>query len=646
MPANLVSSQILERVRRRQVELDRATDKEIRSLANAIIDECQTQAYSQGNGWLSRLASLSWSTPFLKRQLCPPPRLELAMAVVTTAAARSLRMSMYNCQLLGAWATVSGQMIEMQTGEGKTLVCGVAAAVNAMLGQNVHVFTTNAYLASRDFEFIKPLFDFLGLTSAALPEDHLPEVSRQAYKAQIVYGPGYQFGFDYLADQLTRQKFHIGTLGADVLCAIDGLDPEVQLIQSGSFQTAIVDEADSVLIDEAVTPLILSGVVSQQPPDPTPFRVARDLVSQLVEDKDYRLNRRQSQVLLTPAGIEICQKFRQKLGDLRLQRLWQNYVKNALHAELMLGRNADYVVDDGKVKIVDQLTGRIFEDRSWQAGLHQAVEMKESVELTPPRESQVRITRQAYIGRYQQICGMSGTIQDTAEELKKIFGVHVVTIATNMPCRRTLMPSRFFSSWDAKAAAIAKEVRKRHANGQPILIGTASIARSLALYDVLAADGLHAVVLNGLQDKDEALIVAQAGQQGAITIATNMAGRGTDIKLSPRSRQSGGLHVIGTEPNNCRRVDRQLIGRSGRQGDPGSAQFFISADDDFVYQRAPALARRIKVACHPDGESRFDFTKDVLRSQIQEEHRQASIRKQTVSHELWLQQVRESIFGE
>lgn len=640
------SSQVIERVRRHQAELDRTSDAVIRNAATTMIEECQKQTPSQTDGWTSRLASHSRTNPFLNRQWCSHPRLEQAVAVVAAAAGRSLGMSMYDCQVLGAWATASGQMIEMQTGEGKTLVCGAAAAASALLGQKVHVATTNTYLASRDFEIVQPLFDFLGITSAALPEERLPEISRVAYQQQIVYGPGYQFGFDYLADQLTRQNFHAGALGADTICAMEGLDLEGQMIQSGSFQTKIIDEVDSLLIDEALTPLILSGGGNQQPPDPKPYHAARHLVTQLVEDQDYRLDRRQSQVSLMPAGLGKCQQFRQQLGKLRLQQLWQNYVRNGLRAELLMQRNVDYVVDDGKVKIVDQLTGRIFEDRSWQAGLHQAVETKESVELTPLRESQVRITRQAYIGGYQHICGMSGTVQDTAQELSATYGVRVVSIATHRPCQRVLMPSRFFANWDAKAAAVADEVRQRHASGQPILIGTASIARSLAVDDALSAVGLQAVVLNGLQDKDEAEIVAQAGQPGMITIATNMAGRGTDIKLSPQSRQSGGLHVIGTEPNACRRVDRQLIGRSGRQGDPGSAQFFISADDDLIYQRGPALARRMTAASCPNGESRFDFTQDVLSLQIQEERHQAAIRQQMVSQERWLQQVRETVFGE
>lgn len=626
-------SAITAEINKRAEQLTACSDAEIRRMSERLIEHNGSpQAKAARNQTHDRPTSKQASSDFQ------------SVAIVCEAVRRSLGLSMYDCQLAAAWITASGKMIEMQTGEGKTLVCGAAAAVEVLSGSTAHVATTNAYLAGRDYAAMRPLFDFLGITCATLPQEHSPKQTKAAYLQQIVYGPGYQFGFDYLFDQITRQKYDLGALGAETLCSIQGLDVNRDLVQTGRFETTIIDEADSVLIDEALTPLILS-VGTDDKLDPLPFKVANRFVEQLQESLHFRLDRRQSLITLTSIGLEKSNAYRSSLTSIRLQRTWSTYVSNALRARHLLDCNKDYVVADGKVKIVDPLTGRIFEDRNWQSGLHQAVEAKEGVEITAPRQSQVRTTRQTFIRKYNRIAGMSGTIEDTANELKQTYGVAVVAIPTHRPCRRSVLPNRFFANWEAKAAAIAVDVRMRHDQGQPILIGTTSIKKSLLLAQVLESAGLPPVVLNGLQDKAEAEIVAQAGQLGQITIATNMAGRGTDIKLSQESLQRGGLHVIGTEPNPCRRVDRQLVGRAARQGEIGSAQFFISADDDLILKRGPRVAHSIIRACNRNHETQTNFSNAIIQLQLQEERAQAEARRLMVSNERWLDKARDTVFG-
>jgi preprotein translocase subunit SecA len=648
-PSHADVAAIAVQIRRKIQQLASSSDDGIRSLAQQIAEQNSSLRANQSNS----------GSPITRRTIKLASCDLQIVAVVSEAARRTLGFQMYDCQLAATWIVASGKLIEMHTGEGKTLVCGAAAAVAALSGSATHVATTNAYLASRDYQVMQPMFQFLGITSSQLPSQHAPSQhapsqhapsqhapsqSRAAYQQQIVYGPGYQFGFDYLFDQLTRQRFQLGSLGAETLSSIHGLDLSQELVQTDNFETTIIDEADSVLIDEALTPLILSAGASDSP-EPIPFRAAHRFVEQLLENSDYLIDRQRLVISLTPIGLEKSTAYRNNLDSTRLRRTWTSYVHHALRAKHLLHRNKDYVVTDAKVKVVDPLTGRIFEDRTWQAGLHQAIEVKEGVEVTQPRQSQVRITRQTFINKYGQLCGMSGTLLDTADELKQTYGVSVVSIPTHRPCRRTILPPRFFASWEAKSHAIAIDVKKRHDSGQPILIGTNSIQKSLLLAQVLDSAGLQPIVLNGLQDQSEAEIVAHAGQPGQITIATNMAGRGTDIKLGDQSPARGGLHVIGTEPNPCRRVDRQLIGRSARQGQIGSAQFFISADDDLITKRGPRVAQSIIRACRRTSEARSDFSPAIVDLQIQEERCQTESRRLMVNNERWLDQVRETVFG-
>jgi preprotein translocase subunit SecA len=567
------------------------------------------------------------------------------LAIADQAVTRQLGMSLYPVQLAGAYAAALGWMIEMQTGEGKTLVAAAAATTAALCGSRVHVATTNAYLAGRDRAAVQPLFELLGLGVGCLQDGLELAAIREAYQQPVVYGTGYQFGFDYLFDQLTRRRDGSSELGRSVMQAIAGVDPTASLRQPFPFDGAIVDEADSVLIDEALTPLIVS-IDQGGTPDRPPYELARKLAQQLRPGVDYRLEPRELQIRLTPDGQQRVNASRGELNGQRLLRPWVNHVTNAIVAEVLLKRNHHYVVDQDRVKIVDALTGRIFEDRSWQAGLHQAVETKEGVPLTSPRVAQARITRQGLVGRYRWVGGMSGTLQDAAAELGRSYGCRVLAIPTHHRCRRHLLACQFFRDWDAKMHSMLVDIQQRHRRGQPILIGTQTIDRSLQVADYLERAGLQPVVLNGLQDQAEADIVSEAGGTGRITIATNMAGRGTDIKLSPRARQSGGLHVIGSEPNECRRVDRQLVGRAGRQGDPGSAQFFVSADDTLLVRRAPWLADRIKRGCDARGWCRQDLTGWLIKAQRLEEQRQMARRQAMVRHERWMRTVRDSVFNE
>lgn len=613
-------------IRRRAFQLRKLSDSQLAATASAIRDEGR-----QPIDRLSRPRSAS--------------RLHDALAATVEAVRRALGVELYDCQVAGAFATASGALIEMQTGEGKTLVTGVAAAARAITGTRVHVCTTNDYLAARDFDTLQPVFTRLGLSAGRLPSKACAQESRTAYQCDIVYGPGYQFGFDFLSDQLTRRRFSASQLGNSLLQALDGFELSHQLLQADRFEAMIVDEADSVLIDEALTPLILSFGDGQDPPR-KPFEQANQFALGLQRDTDYRMDQAQASIILTAAGIEKADACRQKLSGVRLQRQWKTYVQNALRAQLLMHRNDQYVVSDGKVKIVEPFTGRIAEDRSWQDGLHQAIEVKEGVKLTPPKLSQVHVTRQQYISQYQSVSGLSGTLQDAAPELRQTYRSRVALIPTHFPCQRKVETPRFFCSWDAKLRALTADACQRHRRGQPILIGTRTIRESILVSHALQAAGLEAVVLNGLQNRAEAEIVAEAGQASRITIATNMAGRGTDIKLSPEAKQCGGLHVIGTEPNHCRRVDRQLIGRAARQGDPGSAQFFISAEDELIQRRAPQLVSRMQRTCGPGGESCVDFSPDVSQVQRAEEQRQYLARQQMVRSERWLDSVRECVFGE
>ncbi len=567
-----------------------------------------------------------------------------AAAYGAEAIRRTMGFRLHDVQIRGALAAASGAILEMQTGEGKTVVCGLTALIRSIFDQSVHVATTNDYLAERDHQSMCGVFRVLGTSSAVIRLGTRAAETRAAYRKNITYGPGYLFGFDYLKDQIRLRDEESLTLGRDVLMSINGRDLADELAQH-VHQTIIVDEADSVLIDESTTPLILSGGMdpSISPQVVYGYRQACRVAGQMLPQKDFTLDLVERTVELTDAGMKLIHEELAVLGRMDLRRPWPVYIKNALYAAHLLVRDEHYVVEDGQIKLVDQNTGRIFEDRTLRGGLHQAVQAREDVEIEPPNRTLARITRQRFFKLYDVICGMTGTAAGSQQELEYFYHSPVVALEPNQPCLRIEFPERFFDSWESKLRAIAGDVRMRAPGRQPILIGTRTIRESWMVAEALHQIGIECLILNGVQDAEEADIVSRAGQCGAITIATNMAGRGTDIKLSAEARQLGGLHVICTQRHTSRRIDRQLAGRSARQGDPGSVQFFVSADDDLFARQGRALAARILRSAGPDGESRTDFSGQVERLQGKIEREQFELRRRLVRHDGWLDQIRETM---
>lgn len=578
----------------------------------------------------------------------PTEALVRAAGLGAAAVQRTMGFKMHDVQIKGALATARGSIIEMQTGEGKTVVSGLAAVIRAALDTTVHVATTTDYLAERDHESVVAIFDILGIRSAVLSHDAKPEQTKRFYQCDIVYGPGYLFGFDYLRDQLLLRQAGELTLGRDVLEQINGTDLSNQLVQT-QHNCIIVDEADSVLIDEAATPLILSGTESFSESTEA-YQHAQALAAALEDPQEFTIDLAKRQIELTDDGVENVYQALREIGRLELSRPWTTYVQNALYAAHLLIRDEHYVVRDDEISLVDQLTGRIFDDRTLRGGLHQAVECKEKLEIKPPNRSMARVTRQRFFQMYNTVCGMTGTASGSEEELEFFYDATIVPLQPNVPSKRIELPTRFFANWDAKVTAIVAEVKRLQATRRPVLIGTRTIRESQLIDETLQADGIHCTVLNGVQDADEADIIKNAGKPQSLMIATNMAGRGTDIKLTAESRELGGLHVLATQRNSSHRVDRQLAGRAARQGDPGSCQFFVAADDDLFTQYGQKLSERILTAAtHSNnanwGESDRDFSQQVLQLQQAIESHAYESRRQLVHHDNWMDQIRESMVG-
>jgi len=548
---------------------------------------------------------------------------------------------LHDVQVQALAAGASGAVVEMQTGEGKTVVTGAIAALKSLDQPSVHVGTTNTYLAARDLEGLTGLFNLLGVTYGLLPEESDESASRRAYQKQIIYGPGYQYGFDFLRDQMYLRANRSSVLGATTVNRIKGNDPSQKLIQHSEHHAALIDEADSVMIDEAMTPLVIS-LPSQQHEDPTPYLLAQKVAGEFVEGVDYKLELPSRTIEVSDAANHRAHGAVRSTSNIQLSRPWRVYISNAIRAQKTFERDVDYVVVDDQVQIVDQNTGRIQPDRTWQNGLHQAVEAKENVPIQPGRESTAQITRQRYLQLYTELAGLTGTAAAVTREFETIYGCQVVIIPTNQPSKRHVLRTRFFESLESKLDAISNEVAARHAKHQPVLIGTKTIRESMEVREALLACGLSPTVLNGVQDQEEAEIVSLAGQAGAITIATNMAGRGTDIKLDQRSLKAGGLHVIGMSPNGSKRIDRQLIGRAARQGQPGSAQFFAAATDALLVENQSSLAKQITRRANRSGEAPdFSHRLDALQASI--ESRNFKQRQNMILRDSWMDTVREAI---
>lgn len=480
-----------------------------------------------------------------------------AFAAFREAAYRVLGMKPYPVQILGGLILNDGNVAEMKTGEGKSLAATLPAYFNALTGHSVFIVTVNDYLAERDKKQFEPLYNFMGLTDGLITNGMETEERKIAYQSNIIYGTNSEFGFDYLRDNI---------------CAYS--DEQVQKEQ----YFAIIDEADSILIDEARTPLIISGLQGQKPGD---YISADQFVKSLNEKADYEKDDKEKTIYLTENGISKAEKFFHitNLSNSKNTNLFHD-INKALYANYMMKLGKDYIVRDDKVIIVDNYTGRVMPSRQYSDGLHQAIEAKEHVKINDETQSIATITIQNYFKLFKKLGGMTGTGSSVETEFALVYNMGVLPVPTNKPVQRIDQPDVIYPSEHVKIKAIVNEVIKRHAKGQPVLIGTISVAQSEVLSRILKMVHIPHTVLNAKNPEKEAEIVANAGQKGAVTISTDMAGRGTDIKLGEGVDKLGGLYVIGTERHESDRVDDQLRGRSGRQGDPGESRFFLSLDDE------------------------------------------------------------------
>lgn len=480
-----------------------------------------------------------------------------AFAVVREASKRVLNMRHFDVQLIGGLVLTEGNIAEMPTGEGKTLVASLPSYVRALEGKGVHVITVNDYLAKRDFELIGQIHRFLGLTVGLNVPMMEPDEKKRAYNADITYGVGTEFGFDYLRDNMAH------TIGDKV---------------QRPYHFAIIDEVDSVLIDEAKTPLIIAGKMGA---NEELHRIAAMLAKRFKVDEDYDFDDETKATSLTDQGIEKVEAAFgiDNLYDLEHQTLY-HYVIQAVRAHVMFERDVDYIVREDKIELVDMFTGRIMEGRSLSDGLHQAIEAKEGVTITEENKAQAQVTIQNYFRMYPKLSGMTGTAKTQEKEILEVYGMRVVQIPTNRPRKRMDQTDLVFETIEQKYEYVAQEVLRRHEKGQPVLVGTTSILQSEKVASYLKKYGLQFQLLNAKTVEQEVELISEAGQKSRITVATNMAGRGTDIVLGEGVESLGGLFVIGTEKHESRRVDNQLRGRSGRQGDPGESQFILSIEDD------------------------------------------------------------------
>jgi preprotein translocase subunit SecA len=547
-------------------------------------------------------------------------------AVVREAAQRSTREKFrhFDVQLIGGIVLHQGKIAEMKTGEGKTLAATLPVYLNALIGKGVHVVTVNDYLARRDSEWMGQIYKFLGLSVGVILNGMTPEERRKAYYADVTYGTNNEFGFDYLRDNIARR-------------------PE-DVVQR-SLHYAILDEVDSILIDEARTPLIISGPVQESTRDYTRFN---RIIPHLVKGRDYELDEKNRVAHLTESGVAGVEKM---LGISNLYDdehfKFTHQLNQALKAYTLMKKDHDYIVKDGEVKIVDEFTGRIMEGRRYSEGLHQAIEAKEGVTVNRESQTFASITYQNYFRMYEKLAGMTGTAATEEEEFIKIYGMEVMVIPTNEPMIREDLPDVVFANHEQKFKAVIKEIVERHKKGQPVLVGTVDIEKSEELSRRLKRQGVSHNVLNAKNHEREAEIIKDAGQKSSVTIATNMAGRGTDIVLGEGVKELGGLHVLGTERHESRRIDNQLRGRSGRQGDPGSSQFFVSLDDDllrlFGSDSIRGLLERIGMNEEEPIEHKM-ITGALERAQKKVEGRNFEIRKAILEYDNIMNKQREVIY--
>ncbi len=519
-----------------------------------------------------------------------------AYALVREAGRRTLKMRHFDVQLLGGIALFHGSIAEMETGEGKTLTATLPMYLRSLEGKGAHLATVNDYLASRDADWMNPLYELLGVSVGVIQTQDSQNDRRKAYACDVTYGTAKEFGFDFLRDRLLLRRIHEqqSDLFGQITGSSEGRASE-QPVQRGA-HFALVDEADSILIDEARTPLII-GTIGEKAREQIVacYQWAARFAPQFIEDEHYEYDHDKKKVELTAAGRQMVRSIPHPeiMNTVGLISLYE-YVERGIkvHRDFFLDRQ--YVVREGEIVIVDEFTGRLAEGRKWRDGIHQAIEAKEGVEVTMPTGQAARITVQDLFLRYQHLAGMTGTAITAAGEIRKVYKTRVISIPTNVPVKRQRLPDQIHSSSDDKWAAIVDDVRQQHEAGRPVLIGTRSIDKSEILSRMLSEFGIEHQVLNARHIAAEADIVARAGQSGKVTVATNMAGRGTDIKLGSGVADGGGLHVICTEMHDSARIDRQLSGRCGRQGDPGTVRQYLAMDDDILRNGfGPEKAKRL-----------------------------------------------------
>ncbi len=554
----------------------------------------------------------------------PDDLLAEAFAVVREASDRALAMRPFDVQLIGGVVLHQGKIAEMKTGEGKTLVATMPIYLNALSGKGVHLVTVNDYLAKRDSEWMGQIYKFLGLTVGCIVHGLDDNERKQAYNSDITYGTNNEFGFDYLRDNM---KFRIE-----------------ELVQR-DLHYAIVDEVDSILIDEARTPLIISGPAEKS--TELYYRVNR-IIPQIKEESHYTKEEKTRSVALTEDGVARVERLLgiENLYDARNMTM-NHHVQQALRAHVLFKRDVDYIVKEGQVIIVDEFTGRLMPGRRYSEGLHQALEAKEGVKVENENQTLASITFQNYFRMYEKLAGMTGTAETEAAEFAKIYKLDVVVVPTHQTMIREDFSDCIYRTESEKFKAVAGEIKELYSIKRPVLVGTISITKSEKLSEMLKRSGVPHQVLNAKLHEKEAEIVAKAGQPGAVTISTNMAGRGTDIVLGPGVVDVGGLHIIGTERHESRRIDNQLRGRSGRQGDPGSSRFYLSLEDDlmriFAADRLSGLMQRIGMAEDEPIEHRL-ISKAIENAQSRVEDHNFSIRKNIIEYDDVMNQQREIIY--
>ena len=641
---NQKNSKLLKEISGKYVEKINSLENEIKTLSKEDIHEKLDEIRDKSDGILS------------ENDIC------FACAVVREVASKTIGLRHYDCQLIGGLALFHGFIAEMKTGEGKTLVSTLPISLMALFKKGVHVVTVNEYLAKRDAEWMSPIYNFLGLDVGLIHSNQDPEEKNQAYKKDITYGTNNEFGFDYLRDNMAISS--------------------EQLVQGELFYS-VIDEVDSILVDEARTPLIISGKVSDSTKWYSEFT---KIVKGMKRDVHYEIDEAKKQVHTTELGVEFVES---KLG---ISNLYENTKTNFIHyltatlrAKTIYVKDVDYIVSDGQIKIVDEFTGRVLEGRRYSDGLHQALEAKENVRIQDENQTLASITYQNYFRMYENLAGMTGTAKTEEEEFVQIYNLEVVEIPTNLPIQRADQQDAVYKTNKAKLDAVIEDIKLRNQNGQPILLGTVSVEASEEISKILTSKGIVHNVLNAKNHEQEANIIAQAGKLGAVTVATNMAGRGVDIKLGGNAEEMalqlqineneqdnpnyleskiseleenveiekekvlslGGLYVLGTERHESRRIDNQLRGRSGRQGDPGESRFYISLQDElmrrFQGERIESIMTKLNL---PDDEriEQSMVTKSIERAQAQVESLNFEIRKNVLKFDQVLNQQRDVIY--